>query len=230
MDDDLAPTAPLSLLRTGLTLLRTLERWNDGPERAPIYRDHYEEWTACNAQKLRALEGDLEALAERLDAIEQDRERVLLLGNYGLEAWREASDQRRAMLGDATVTAILSELSAAELARIERTIRLLDPEDLELLVALQEGSESTEMVDRWDFGGESETDGQWRYRRLTAGHLGGAALLASGCVLASALPRERRPGTDPWSTPPRRNEESAITPLGELVLRFIGQSRKAEMP
>lgn len=76
--------------------------------------------------RLHAHAGDVEALAERLDALEQDRERVLTLGNYGHEAWREANDARRRMLGDAVLATVFSELSAAELARVERTIRMLD--------------------------------------------------------------------------------------------------------
>ena len=199
-DGDLDPSALLSPLRAGLKLVRILQRWNEGPDRAALYRDHYEEWVAKLAADLREVLGDLDALAERLDAIEQDRERVLVLGNYGLEAWREAVDRRRAMLGDAALAAIVSELSAAELGRVERTIRALDPEDLDGLAALEPLREGTESL---------------RYARLLEGHLGGAALVASGNVRLIATGGGMGAGA---------GTGAEITPLGTLVLRFMGRA------
>ncbi|MBZ0116141.1 MAG: hypothetical protein K8H88_04085 [Sandaracinaceae bacterium] len=199
-DGDLDPSALLSPLRAGLKLVRILQRWNEGPDRAALYRDHYEEWVAKLAADLREVLGDLDALAERLDAIEQDRERVLVLGNYGLEAWREAVDRRRAMLGDAALAAVVSELSAAELGRVERTIRALDPEDLDGLAALAPLREGTESL---------------RYERLLEGHLGGAALVASGCVRLIAIGGGFGAGA---------GTGAEITPLGALVLRFMGRA------
>lgn len=203
-DDELTltplPTPLLGPLRAGVSLLRVLQRWKDGPERASIYRDHYEEWVGDLAEALRAHAGDVEALAERLDALEQDRERVLVLGNLGFEAWREAVDRRRAMLGDAALAAVFSELSAAELARVERTIRMLDPEDLDGLAALAPLGQGTESM---------------RYERLLEGHLGGAALVASGCVRLIATGGGFGAGA---------GTAAEITPLGWLVLRFMGRN------
>ena len=228
--DDLDPTGIVSPLPTGLKLVRgladMLQRWNEGPDRTPLYRDHYEEWIAKLAADLRELHGGIQALAERLDALEQDRERVLVLGNLGIEAWREAVDARRAMLGDAAVATVVSELSAAELARIERTIRMLDPEDLELLRALNEAArsaldEAAAMVAL--VNGTPDFLADRRAEVLQLGYLGGANLVAAGCVRA-------------WDFGPRTLELSGtaspiqvrgaqVTPLGELVLRFMGHVR-----
>jgi hypothetical protein len=61
--------------------------------------------TPVNSRRSIAPQRD-RSFAERLDAIEQDGERVLVLGNYGTEAWREAIDERRRMLGDAAEATI----------------------------------------------------------------------------------------------------------------------------
>lgn len=197
--DDFDPPALLSPLRAGLKLVRVLQRWNEGPERASIYQDHYEEWVADLAARLREnVARDIE-LAERLDALEQDRERVLVLGNLGFEAWREAVDRRRAMLGDAALAAIFSELSAAELARVERTIRMLDPEDLDLLIELTQLKEPMPATAC--------------FVHLRKGHLEGAALEASGCVRVFD-----------GSKPDYDDEAAEITAIGRLVLRFMGRS------
>jgi hypothetical protein len=185
----------------------------------------------CQARSgLRDLHGDAQALAERLDALEQDHERVLVLGNFGVEAWREAVDRRRAMLGDAAVAAVISELSAAELAPIERTIRMLDPEDLELR-ALDEAGRSAldEMAaivalvnDTLDFLADR------RAEVLQLGYLGGANLVAAGCVRAWDFSPRILELLKP-SPAPIQSRGAQVTPLGELVLRFMGRARD-EMP
>ncbi|MBZ0116737.1 MAG: hypothetical protein K8H88_07075 [Sandaracinaceae bacterium] len=142
--DELDPAGVAGPLKTGLSIVRGVQRWIEGPDRASIYRDHYEEWVADLARRVTEHAAFGVEIAERLDALEQDRERVLVLGNYGLEAWREAVDRRRAMLGDAAEATIFSELSAGELARAERTLRMLDPEDLDLLIEIQELWTTTE--------------------------------------------------------------------------------------
>ena len=211
--DDLDPSALLSPLRTGLKLVRVLQRWREGPDRGAVYRDHYEEWVANLAAALREHAGDVEALAERLDALEQDRERVLVLGNYGLEALREAVDRRRAMLGDAALAAFVSDLGTAELARVERTIRMLDPEDLDLLCAVAELSSMHPFV-----AGARE-----RWARLCAGHLGGAPLLASGCVVVSPFATTANITVDGGPMQDPRSMGADVSPLGSLVLRFMGR-------
>ena len=234
--NELEPTGVVGPLKAGLRIVRGVQRWIEGPDRGSLYRDHYEEWVADLAEALRAHAGDVEALAERLDALEQDRERVLVLGNYGLEAWREAVDRRRAMLGDAALAAVFSELSAAELARVERTIRMLDPEDLQLLYELQGVWEETEaaleaVVLRRDDEGriiEVKRDEHGRrpdppracYEHLVGGHLEGAALLASGCV-------QPMPSQGVSFAPQNIVQVSA---LGWLVLRFMGRGRPTGAP
>lgn len=224
MDDDLDPTALLSPLRAGLKLVRVLQRWNEGPERASIYQDHYEEWVADLAARLREnVARDIE-LAERLDALEQDRERVLVLGNLGFEAWREAVDRRRVMLGDAAEATIFSELSAAELARVERTVRMLDPEDLVLLGGLAQIQDTfrhqvtPEELAAAQRAGHPTQEPEYLYEQLVHGHLEGAVLTAAGCVRVEPRVVAVLGGATNIRLGAR------VTPLGELVLRFMGRS------
>lgn len=151
---------------------------------------------------------------------------MLIVGNYGLEAWREAVDRRRAMLGDAAAATIFSELRAAELARVERTIRMLDPEDLDLLTLIA-APEFRRFPDHVFVVGEPSASEE-RYAHLVRGHLGGAALVAAGCVRvgqfegALRLAQLARTMDGGGSMPAML--EAEVTPLGDLVLRFMGRS------
>jgi hypothetical protein len=207
--DELDPTGVVGPLKTGVRLVKYVQRWIEGPDRAALYRDHYEEWIADVAQRVAEHAKRGVEVAERLDTLEQDRERVLVLGNYGLEAWREAVDRRRAMLGDAAEATIFSELPVAELARVERTIRMLDPEDLDLLAALQR------IVDELEEPKPRKFYSVEGLRLLDQGHLKGAALIAAGCVQLFDPPA-------PSADTPRG---VVLSPIGELVLRFMGRAR-----
>lgn len=66
------------------------------------------------------------------------------------------------MLGDAAAAAVVSELSSVELGRVERTIRQLDPEDLDALVTLAgfgDGTDSKLMRSRRLLGCSPGRDG-----------------------------------------------------------------------
>ena len=192
--------SPISTARTVVALVRRL---NAGPDLAETYDEFYREWIGDLAEGLTGLAGSTDLLAERLDALEADHERMRVVGNYGMEAWREAVDDRRRMLRDATVATVFSELTPTELARIERTIRMLDPEDLPTLRQVA--------ADNW----------RQRYSSLSKGHLGGASLVASGClrlvpgasVIGSVHERDDREELGPIV--------ATVTPLGELVLKFL---------
>lgn len=164
---------------------------------------------------------DVRAHNERLFALESDRGKTIVLGNLSEAAWREANDERRRMLANASAALILSvELSVAELARVERTIRQLDPEDLVQLRALAdlEGDVHGRPLDAADpasarvhLVGVPDA----LYRTLTSGHLEGAALIASGCVRVGAAGAAFDTGIA---------QAAYMTALGRLVLRFMGRS------
>src|SRR5258708_2639838 len=72
------------------------------------------------------IEGVLQALVE-------DPQFYRVRRNYGFEGAREALDERRRMLTCATAGSITPDLTVAQLARVERTMRELDPDDVKLL-------------------------------------------------------------------------------------------------
>jgi hypothetical protein len=61
-----------------------------------------------------------------------------VLDNYGYEAAREPMDERRRMLAYAAAGSVHHTLTIAQLARVERMIRELDPDDLVVLAKLEE--------------------------------------------------------------------------------------------
>lgn len=138
---------------------------------------------------------DQAEVVKRIEALEQDAERVRVVQNYRFEGTREATDARRNVLARMAAGSVLSTLSAAELARVERTMRELDAEDLELLLAI--ASEE----------GEQMPPGQARYQLLRAGHLNGEYLIAAGCVRVYAPPV-----FDSY-------DACAITAIGEMLLK-----------
>jgi hypothetical protein len=57
--------------------------------------------------------------------------------NYGLEACRKVTEERWRMLAFAAAGSFVTELTVADLTRVERTIRELDPEDVTFLCDLE---------------------------------------------------------------------------------------------
>lgn len=85
---------------------------------------------AATLRQLEARSDDVEALKARLDELVADPEFARVRNNYGYEAYREAIDERRRMLAFASAGSINLELSVAQLARVERTVRELDSSDV----------------------------------------------------------------------------------------------------
>jgi hypothetical protein len=71
--------------------------------------------------------------AERLGALLQDHQFWRLQRNYELEWLREPMEERRRMLEFAAASAVNLTLRPGELSRVERTLRELDPSDVQLL-------------------------------------------------------------------------------------------------
>ena len=67
-----------------------------------------------------------------------DPEFCRLQRNYGFEAAREAIDERRKFLAYAAAGTFRDDLSVAQLARVERIIRLLEPNDVRFLADVEQ--------------------------------------------------------------------------------------------
>lgn len=198
--------SPLSFGRKIVELLLRLH----ANEPLPGLPDYFLDW-------LNDIQLDIRAHGDRLFALETDRGRQMVIGNYGEQAWREANDVRRKMLGDAVLAVIVCDLSVSDLARAERTIRVLDPEDLHTLreldrIVAYERARKDGSLDhrgrRANYGAQGAA-----FHALREGHLGGALLESSGCVSAAAIAGGGEHGA------------AYVTPLGELVLRFMGSAR-----
>lgn len=88
------------------------------------------------ASKLKELEHRVRLdtnLATRLEALLDDLQFWRVQRNFEWEATREATDDRRRMLSFAAAGAVNVELTLGQIARVERAIRELDPEDINLL-------------------------------------------------------------------------------------------------
>lgn len=94
--------------------------------------------TATQVRRLAANSADVVALGRQLERLVEDPEFVRVSANFGYEACREAIDERRRMLAFASAGSLNLDLTIAQLARVERTIRELDPEDALLLATISE--------------------------------------------------------------------------------------------
>ncbi|MCA9608712.1 MAG: hypothetical protein KC619_24075 [Myxococcales bacterium] len=240
-----------ALEAAGLTLQAlqfVTQRWTDGASREKAFADAGIEdpltyvhrrigELAEQHEELRAMLG---ALAARLDA---DDARQRVLADACAEYRREPTDERREIFGAAAVAVVLSPMATREIARVWRALRMLDLEDLELLRELRLGGVDERLLERYQAHGDRAANRSLGPRRspiLRAGHLGGANLLAAGCV--AIVPHVRKPKTGPGPLPTSLSvtvrepgsieveEAVELTPVGELVLRFMRPGAVAEPP
>jgi len=213
-------------IKTGVGLVKRAivitEAMRDGPSRDGVYEEHYREWIADTAAKLREACQTQEEHDRRVRELESNHELLLILGNFGHEAWREAIDERRRMLGEMAVRFVMSNRSAPELARIERAIRRLDPEDIETLISVAEHLRDmhrdhptpydTASLDKIGRGHPLAKRSLWKQVRRE-GHLAGANLAAAGALLM--LPEGHGSSGDAY-----------VTELGDQLLTFLGRDSR----
>jgi len=212
---------PANLLDTGslVGVLRTIIRKNrDGPDRSKAYEEagvaDFETYLAEAVGNLRV------DVARLLAVLEADEERLHVMRNLCFEFRREATTARRRMLAGAGARVGTVELSTAEVARVERALRWLDPEDPPLLKQIVDPDLALEESELF----EHDARGCCSRRRflLERGHLKGANLVAAGCI--DRVPHvERFPGVPELSVSGSLSvhEGIEITPIGELVLRYL---------
>ncbi|MGK3966350.1 hypothetical protein WMF38_19465 [Sorangium sp. So ce118] len=162
----------VSILKLGIKplsqwLTRLSQRNTDDFVRA---RDEmFREWIAELHQALHELlpewEGRFSELEIKLDKIAEDPQLFRLLDGFGYEASREAINERRRLLAHAAAGAMSPELTIGQKARVERTLRELDPDDVILLCNIN-----------------SMTDAGARYTALEASGASGDMLIGSGCI------------------------------------------------
>lgn len=100
----------------------------------------FREWTSELASAIREVQAYLlsreEELEARLHEITTDPQFMRLYDNFGYEAAREAIDERRRMLAYAAAGILDPDMSVERKARVERTLRELDTEDVRVLYGL----------------------------------------------------------------------------------------------
>lgn len=200
-----------ALLKTagsaGLKLLRHLEDRNTASfQRA---RDEmFREWVAELSTALQYIYEQLrlrhEHLDSKLEQVLQDGQLVRLYDNFGYEAAREAIDERRRMLAYAAAGIVDPELTVEQKARVERTLRELDPVDVRMLYGLDLLPARILAPDIHD---------ALRKRDLAAPSAD--VLLASGCVRIDV--HETMDIDDTRGV----GHSAAITPLGKNVLQVL---------
>jgi hypothetical protein len=216
---------------------KTLAHWANRNTRALVEaRDEmFRDWvveekraTVEHARRLTEQAGDLEALRAKLEELISDPSFGRVRDNYGYEAAREALHERRRMLAYASAGSANVELTISQIARVERTIRELDPENIGLLAKL------AAIVDPPPSGLEanSETSATWTNQANGAAHVRavlvledptGEVLLASGCVLLFTV----KPPAGMISSP---IEGAAVTQIGQWVLAVLDGYIRANQP
>lgn len=182
------------------------------------FQDVVAEWiieerrqTVAQLQMLAKSTDDVVALARRLEQLVADPEFVRISANYGYEACREAIDERRRMLAFASAGSVNIDLTIAQLARVERTVRELDPEDVHRLATIcnmtdEPPTSDDPSVRRQQVSGNRQLTGMARYGVLE-GTSSLAVLTASGCV------HQYKPSLNPG------NEQLFVTDVGSWVAK-----------
>lgn len=89
-------------------------------------------------ERVQKLENASEVLTQMKERA-SDRQFQRIQENYRIESWRESMDDRRHMLIFASVQSFKLDLTIAQAARAERTLREIDPSDLAVLKGSSRG-------------------------------------------------------------------------------------------
>jgi hypothetical protein len=159
----------------GLKFLFGLQKVNDETFSVEV-KKLYEDWVIEIDKALRILARDFFDLDNAIERQFQDRQFMNLMRNFRLEAAREAMDERRKMLAHAAAGACMPTIDLGRRARLERTIRELDPDDVRGLYGLKQ------IVGRYDLEGKDHVDtDRLRHHVLTTITVK-ESLLAAGVV------------------------------------------------
>ena len=141
----------------------------------------FREWTVEHARALNLQGARIDALehAQRkiTDDLADDPQFLKILDNYGYEAAREAIVERRRLLACAAAASLTPKLSIGQIARVERTLRELDPENVKALHELE-----LTRADEWDGPFANDPRGAAMFQRFSRMGLSADALEAAVCV------------------------------------------------
>ncbi|WP_437304800.1 hypothetical protein [Sorangium sp. So ce388] len=174
-----------TLVQVALRQLAQLASKNDEQlhrEREELALQWSAELKAAVPQAVAYLESRVDDLDARIAELSSDPQLRRVYTNFNFEAHREAIDERRRMLAHAAAGLINPEITVERKARVERTLRALDPADILMLhgANLVPGRMRGESLLGTPSGGD---DNPGRMRAdLLLGTPSGDVLASSGCV------------------------------------------------
>lgn len=220
---------PATTIKTVSILLAKVGTWwarrNDEAfkqERDELFREWTSELAIALKQQISALdqaEASIELLS-KLDQLSDSREFWRVLDNYGYEASREAVDERRKMLAWAAAGSLTAGLTVAQMARVERTIRELDPGDIAILRRLHELSAppAKAVAPSSEWVADLQEKAKERHLLWQEGQPSGHILAAAGCVLVQDYNWQFPVQGNPGLTVPTVVPVITVTGLGGWVL------------
>jgi hypothetical protein len=202
-------------VRKGQQLDTALERLLSQTEKFTRKREQLDiEWWAELVHAIRRIEGRLNQLeqAEVKRRFLENHEGIGILANYVDEAYSEPLDERRRMLAHAAAGLANLELSIAELARAQRILRELDPDDAVALYQLHMLPHSLghSAYERFSVRTPGQASAVIALKLWEQG--GRESLSTSGCVRILAAGGGFGVGT---------HEELRLTDTGRLVLKVL---------
>jgi len=194
---------PSSIVNLGLgaqqiieTALRLVNRNTANFEK--VRDEVFRRWVADLQVLVDELLKESEALRDRVSDLVEDPEFCRVQINYGFEATREAIDERRGFLAYAAAGSYQTQLPIVRMARVERTIRQLESDDVRMLKKVSDALEerlNQLRADQERLGSTSE-----QRQAQTASQMmnvifnevsstsSGQSLLASGCLFTFSPP------------------------------------------
>lgn len=161
-------------------------------------------------ERLGRMEHDEAAWQKLRDSLTE--EFFFLQENYRVEAFREARKERRHMLACAAAGAIDPSMPLRDVCRVERTLRMLEPDDVRCLGSLAAIPATLEPRQHEDGAIQvyRDTPPTARLAAARAHQLSFDALLAAGCL--------RQEDPNEYDV----EDAVVVTEIGRLVLRVLG--------
>lgn len=210
-------------IKPGTLIFKIVAAWLTKNDRhvAREFRDVFEGWVVEDRRALTlhlATHPEFEARLEALERLVADPQLERVRRNYGFEAAREAIDERRRMLAFADAGSLSPDLTVAQAARVERTIRELDPNDVKVLAKIQKidapARDPTKVLDA-----EGRKLHDQRIEIWHASDPSGHILVSSGCLDVSAP-------SSVWEM----DCLCIVTKLGKWVLTVLDTYLRVDVP
>ena len=176
-------------------------------EFAEVMAEWAAEGRAAAAIVIPVLAQRVSGLEEKLDALTGDLQLQRVFRNFAYEASREAIAERRRLLAHASVGVLLDpDFTIAQKARIERTMRELDPDDVKLLEKIARAGAKDGM--------------EAAFQVLNGGGASADALLASRCVQHTSPVYLDDPVEKLWN--PSSTAQAQLETIHEAHVTIVG--------